>query len=517
MVSGEDLDLDAQRLAASQLEEGIDLAREGDKVRARAIFRRIIHNMPDNEDAWLWLAWLAETNEHRLRYLAEAQALFPQSHRIAEAIRWARQEVGASAPRSSEGPHESERLARSRATLDPTRLVTNAGQAVQRAQRRAAQALERVKEKVPVARLPRPQWERWQAFRLPALLLLVAVVAVGSVVWARHSRRDQLGGLFTAQALVLPTPNPYATPTPSVEQRVRPLWPMVEVAWDRGHWDEAIDALENIREINPRDEDARMRLAEACYHHGLELIARNELELARIELDRALRLDASSDDLQKVRRVLKLYLGGIEASIVKDWALVVQKLERLQELWPDFRDTRGTLCQACYERGILLLEDDIWEDARDLLVKAQELCQHPGVPEPLRKVQDKISPPKRIVVDLSGQTVTLYENHQPIRVFVCCTGRPTAPTVKGRYEVLDKLPMAYASKWDIYMPLWVGIYWAGGSENGIHGLPLLSNNVRIWRDRLGTPCSYGCIVLDTPDAEFLHDWAEVGDAVLIVP
>jgi len=65
------------------------------------------------------------------------------------------------------------------------------------------------------------------------------------------------------------------------------------------------------------------------------------------------------------------------------------------------------------------------------------------------------------------------------------------------------------------MPYWLGIYWAGGSENGIHGLPVTRAGVTIWRDRLGSPCSYGCIVLDTPDAIWLYEWAEVGTVVFV--
>jgi lipoprotein-anchoring transpeptidase ErfK/SrfK len=107
------------------------------------------------------------------------------------------------------------------------------------------------------------------------------------------------------------------------------------------------------------------------------------------------------------------------------------------------------------------------------------------------------------------------DNHQAIRRMIVCTGRANAPTLPGRYEVQTKLPQAYASKWDIYMPLWLGIYWAGGSENGIHALPLTRSGIVLWRERLGRPCSYGCIVVATEDQEWLYDWAELGTVVFI--
>jgi lipoprotein-anchoring transpeptidase ErfK/SrfK len=77
------------------------------------------------------------------------------------------------------------------------------------------------------------------------------------------------------------------------------------------------------------------------------------------------------------------------------------------------------------------------------------------------------------------------------------------------------MEMAYASKWSLEMPWWLGIYYAGGSENGFHALPLLSNGRILWRGALGTGCSFGCIVLDTDDAKMLYDWAKLGDAVLV--
>jgi hypothetical protein len=51
--------------------------------------------------------------------------------------------------------------------------------------------------------------------------------------------------------------------------------------------------------------------------------------------------------------------------------------------------------------------------------------------------------------------------------------------------------------------------------NGIHGLPLLSNGVRLWADVLGQPASFGCIILDLEAAEQLYDWAEEGVVVEI--
>jgi lipoprotein-anchoring transpeptidase ErfK/SrfK len=84
----------------------------------------------------------------------------------------------------------------------------------------------------------------------------------------------------------------------------------------------------------------------------------------------------------------------------------------------------------------------------------------------------------------------------------------------GEYRVQSKIPNAYAATWNLWMPYWMGIYWAGSLENGIHALPL-QNGVLTWAGWLGTPISYGCIILGTNEAALLYNWAEIGTAVSI--
>jgi len=307
-----------------------------------------------------------------------------------------------------------------------------------------------------------------------------------------------------------------AEPTPTTDERLRPLWVQVDAAWDRQAWSDAITTLERIREIDPLNAQARERLAQACYHEGLRLVEANEMEEAQALLDAAIRLDAGSSDLQKARRKVAMYMDGLDAYWVRDWERAVEKLKRVYAIDPDFRDARVMLGQAYYGYGVQLKDEGRWEESKSCLEKSLELLpEHPEAQARLAEVLDIITPPRRIEISLSDQLVTVYENHQPVKVFTVCTGRASAPTTPGRYEVLDKIPNAYGSKWDIFMPYWLGIYWAGGSENGIHGLPVTRAGVTIWRDRLGSPCSYGCIVLDTPDAIWLYEWAEVGTVVFV--
>ncbi len=122
---------------------------------------------------------------------------------------------------------------------------------------------------------------------------------------------------------------------------------------------------------------------------------------------------------------------------------------------------------------------------------------------------------KRILIDLSEQHLYAYQGNVLIYSFVVSTGKPGAGTSTGTFRVLDKYPNAYASTWNLQMPHWLGIYWAGGLENGIHALPILSNGQRLWAGYLGTPVSFGCIILGVEEARLLYTWAEIGTPVTI--
>ena len=121
---------------------------------------------------------------------------------------------------------------------------------------------------------------------------------------------------------------------------------------------------------------------------------------------------------------------------------------------------------------------------------------------------------KYILVDISEQHMYVYEGDVLVYSFVASTGMNNA-TRAGVFAVQSKIPNAYGSTWDIWMPNWLGIYWAGGLENGIHALPILPNGATLWEGYLGRPVSYGCVVLGPYESRLLYDWAEIGTPVEI--
>jgi LysM repeat protein len=123
---------------------------------------------------------------------------------------------------------------------------------------------------------------------------------------------------------------------------------------------------------------------------------------------------------------------------------------------------------------------------------------------------------RRIVVDLSDQRMYVWQNGQLLWNWLVSTGRPGQVTVVGHYQVLNKIPNAYAYTWSLQMPYWLGIYWAGSLQNGIHALPIQANGQRLWEGYLGSPVSFGCVILSTEHAKTLYNWAALGTPVDVV-
>ncbi len=123
---------------------------------------------------------------------------------------------------------------------------------------------------------------------------------------------------------------------------------------------------------------------------------------------------------------------------------------------------------------------------------------------------------KWILIDISEQHMYAYEDDRLVYSFIASTGIGNSTRI-GTFKVLDKIPNAYSQRFNIWMPYWMGIYYSGTLENGIHGLPKLWNGVELWGNLLGKPATYGCIETRTSEAKLIYDWAEIGTKVVIRP
>jgi LysM repeat protein len=118
-------------------------------------------------------------------------------------------------------------------------------------------------------------------------------------------------------------------------------------------------------------------------------------------------------------------------------------------------------------------------------------------------------------VSISQQRCQLYRDEQLLYDWPCSTGRAGSGTKTGEFFVQSKIREAWGSRWGFYMPFWLGIYWAGGSENGIHGLPYQPGGYPVWANAVGTPITYGCVLLGANESQTLWEIAYIGMPVTI--
>lgn len=120
-----------------------------------------------------------------------------------------------------------------------------------------------------------------------------------------------------------------------------------------------------------------------------------------------------------------------------------------------------------------------------------------------------------MTVSISQQRCKVYQGDTVLYNWPCSTGRAGSGTKTGTFYVQSKIREAWGSRWGFYMPYWLGIYWAGGSENGIHGLPYEPGGYPVWANSVGTPVTFGCVLLGANESATLWDIAYIGMPVTI--
>jgi LysM repeat protein len=120
-----------------------------------------------------------------------------------------------------------------------------------------------------------------------------------------------------------------------------------------------------------------------------------------------------------------------------------------------------------------------------------------------------------VTVSISQQRCKVFRGEQLLYNWPCSSGRAGSGTKTGTFYVQSKYREAWGSRWGFYMPYWLGIYWAGSSENGIHGLPYEPGGYPIWGNSLGTPVTFGCVLLGANESATLWEMAYIGMPVVI--
>lgn len=130
----------------------------------------------------------------------------------------------------------------------------------------------------------------------------------------------------------------------------------------------------------------------------------------------------------------------------------------------------------------------------------------------------RITDGKRILIIVSLQRLYMIEDYDFIYEMPASTGIHGHATGLGEFQVYEKVDMVWGY-YHIWMPYWLTVYYSGGLENGIHGIPIspVSGRWSHWESVVGvSPITYGCIMPKDEDAKIVYEWADVGIPVSIV-
>jgi tetratricopeptide (TPR) repeat protein len=456
--------------------QGIAAAQEGRRGEARRCLQQVLALDPFNEGAWLWLARIAAAPRSALAYYSQVLAINPQNQRARDGMRAARARL-AEEDQPSPAPSATKR----------------------------GYAASSVLANLPAFLKSRRFFLGWIGLSLLALVLLMSgwATGLGQAAW------DQ----WVATSTPTPTATPWPTPTPTKDQLMAPIWSKLHLAWELQAWSYTIELLEQIRDIDPANADAEEKLFAAHFNFATQFVRDGQLEEAIAHFDQALLLRPEYLPAQEARELAATYLEGLENHRQGNWAEAIVSLEKVYLRDYNYQDTGSLLYEAHWRQGAILQESGQLTEALAEYRRALDIRPY-GTEATTRRAQ-VVALLKRIEIDVSEQRLTAWNGDKLIYDFICSTGKSGTPTKFGRFSVISKLPEAYGSAWNLRMPYWMGIYWAGGSENGIHGLPILSSGQTLWAGYLGQPVSYGCIVLDTWAAKQLYEWAEIGTEVIV--
>jgi lipoprotein-anchoring transpeptidase ErfK/SrfK len=374
--------------------------------------------------------------------------------------------------------------------------------------------------KAPVRRGP---WPKWITILL-ILALIVALILLVFALWLRSS---------TARSASIAASNR--------NMQISALQLALNAALSEARWADAVTMLETLHQINPSDPLWQHSAANAYFQLSVMRRKEGNLPEALAALDHALRLAPGEASFLQERHLLTQVLEGLQLYHRRDWQAAIEALSRVYAENPTFAGVDNWLYGAYFNLGEAFQSAGRLVEARQAFQSA--LSVRPGQPDAQRKIQEiteLLSPPtptasptptvtpvptatptpkpedRLILVDISEQRMYVYENGRLLWNWVVSTGEPGKDTATGRFQVLDKIEMAYASTWNLDMPYWLGIYYSGPLENGIHALPInRTTGVKLWEGLLGQRVSYGCIILSDENARTLFEWAQVGTPVVI--
>lgn len=480
-----------------ELQTIIQLAKAGRKEQAYTVLRRLVAERPTYQLAWLWLAVLTPEQAEAETALAQVRHMNPAHPSLPQAEVWLVKRFSV------------------QQSLETTSLLPSSPQADTQPMPDSAPRHRAITLPMPLL----PAMEYLQPTRLLSVWVLASLAAV--VVMG-------LVALSLGQTLRVSAFGPEISATDSLLQN-RPL--ELNIAWAERDWTKAIAVLEKLRQEQPQSTAVQEQLSHAYLQQGVALRHKGFVAEAIPYFKQALEITPQQVRAKQELRLAIDYLEGINYYQQGDWARAIRIFEKIQAQDNRYTHLTDLLYSAYFNHGLALQAADSKLLARRTLEKA--IVLRPDLPEPRRRLAElefalapntPLATPtprpneKLIVVGIAEQRMWVFERGEQVFDFVVSTGEPGRETAIGEFEILDKIDVAYAATWNLDMPYWMGIYWAGPLENGIHSLPIVRHTgYKLWDGYLGQRVSYGCVILSDEDSATLFKWADVGTKVKIVP
>ncbi len=468
--------------------QGVTQAKAGQRAKARKSLRQAVALDVENEAAWLYLAGIADNCQEAGDALRRVEELNPANPHLEKAKTW----LAKTCPKAekggeAKGQKREDALAAARNATSPTDKYSFKGV--------------------------------WKLVAV-ALTIIFAVLVMSALV--KFSSFPETA--VNAAAAIIATPTPAPTPTNTLAQNLAPMQQQLESAQRAQDQSAALDTLKAMYALAPDDTKISEQLANLYLGEGIAWRNKGDFEAAKLAFERALQVKADFSVAEEERTLAVLYLTGAEFHQQARWRDAAITFDTLRQQNPAYPSVDELLYSSLYNEALAEQSQGNLEEAIQLLEKAAQLL--PNAPQAEKKLLELSKllkpptptpgPPKRVVVDISDQRVYAYEGDTLVYNFIASTGEPGRDTAVGEFEILNKIPMAYASTWNLDMPNWLGVYWSGSLQNGFHALPTVRHTgYTLWDGFLGQRVSYGCIILSYTDSQILYDWVEIGTPVTI--
>ena len=460
--------LQEQQTRPSSLAEAIAVLRAGNARQAREMLTHLVRQQPNNARVWLWLAFASPDPRQARDHVRQALRINPRDRHAIRVLR----EIEARLPRETARPRQH-----------ITRLL-----------------------------------RRWLGIWLLLAGIVIVLGGFVSQAWMLRNSDQDMGGYVPLAATLT------MTPTPSISDRIGQRLPELERAWQIRDWQAAIGMLNSITLLDGEYPGLRAAKCDTYLHWARDWIAKGQIRQALDLYRRAQPFCTGDMEAEGEKQLALTYLSGEWRYARQRWQSAASAFQAVYDVQPDYAQVQPLLYTSYISASHEYLALDDLDDARQAVQAALALRPDGGEAQALLdQILARPTPTpvptgpsgKRIEVNLSEQRMYVWQGDKLVHRWVCSTGEPGRNTLTGHFYIIDKIPEAWADTWDLRMPYWMGIYWAGSLENGIHALPINPDGTRLWEGNLGTQVSYGCIILSTENAQTLYNWTPVGTPVWI--